>query len=458
MKKLLFIILIPVLILSIALISCSKKLDVLPQNSVTPDQIKASSDVQALLNGAYAQLQSYSAFGEQFMLVSDLLASKNQVDWVGTYYEYKDVHNKTIVSTNSIAASIWENAYSTINIANTVLDKLSVVDSADKASVEGEARFIRGTLYFELLGFYSKPFSDGKAATNLGVPLVLVPTYDYDSTKNKPARAFVMDVYTQVITDLKAAIAILPASNSNYRADVYSAKAILSRVYMNMQDYGNAAIQANDVIVSGNFNLNSSFDKAFNNNSNSAEDIFAIQQTSQSNSGTSNQGIVTFYAPQALGRGDAQVNSGYAGIFGANDTRGTFITAGVSIAGFNGNYTNKWSQFYKAIPVVRLAEMYLTRGEANLRAGGAPTGGVSPLDDINTVRERAGATDLLVVTGADFADERFRELGFEGDRLWTLKRLKQDVDGLDYDNNKLILPVPQSEIDVNKKLTQNEGY
>ena len=102
--------------------------------------------------------------------------------------------------------------------------------------------------------------------------------------------------------------------------------------------------------------------------------------------------------------------------------------------------------------------MYLTRGEANLRKGGAPIGNATPLEDINTVRERANAEDLPIVTGDDFVKERFRELGFEGDRLWTLKRLQMDVDGLPYNDPKLVLPIPQREIDVNSNLTQNEGY
>jgi len=57
-----------------------------------------------------------------------------------------------------------------------------------------------------------------------------------------------------------------------------------------------------------------------------------------------------------------------------------------------------------------------------------------------------------------FVNERMRELGFEGDRAWTLKRLKMDIDGLSYNDEKLILPIPQREIDVNKNLVQNAGY
>jgi starch-binding outer membrane protein, SusD/RagB family len=59
---------------------------------------------------------------------------------------------------------------------------------------------------------------------------------------------------------------------------------------------------------------------------------------------------------------------------------------------------------------------------------------------------------------ADFIEERFRELSAEGDRFWTLKRYQLGVSGYDYDNDRLILPIPQSEIDVNKNLVQNGGY
>ena len=102
--------------------------------------------------------------------------------------------------------------------------------------------------------------------------------------------------------------------------------------------------------------------------------------------------------------------------------------------------------------------MYLTRGEANLRKGGSPIGGVTPTQDINTVRSRSNASELRDATGKDFVDERFRELGFEGDRLWTLKRLQIKVGSYTYDAPELVLPIPQREIDVNSNLTQNEGY
>ncbi len=62
------------------------------------------------------------------------------------------------------------------------------------------------------------------------------------------------------------------------------------------------------------------------------------------------------------------------------------------------------------------------------------------------------------VVQGDFIEERFRELSFEGDRFWTLKRVQMGVSGYGFDDDRLILPIPQSEMDVNKNLVQNGGY
>ena len=445
--------------------ACNKKLDVLPQQNITPDQIQTADDVKALLFGNYSLFQNANGFGERLIFISDLLAARDQVAFVGSFTNYKDVLNKQIVSNSSIALGIWANSYQVINLSNTVLSKIDLIADEEKDQVTGEAEFFRGVALFELVNYFAQPYSAGDPSTAPGVPIVLTaPKYVYDSTSAFVSRASVADVYNQVISDLTDAVAKLPEAADNARATKYAAEAFLSRVYMNMHDYTNAATMANDVIESGQFNLVSTFNQAFNNVGNSPEDIFGIQQTAQSNAGTTNNGIVTFYATYPTGRGDAQTdgylddNSGYFSHFEDQDFRKTYVYVGTSIQSIDGYYTSKWSAFYKTIPVVRLAEMYLTRGEANLRKVGAPVGGVDPVDDINTVRERAGASLLDEVTGSDFVEERLRELSFEGDRLWTLKRLQLDVDGLPYNDPTLVLPIPQREIDVNKNLTQNPGY
>ena len=449
-----FAVLLPVIFIA----ACNKDLDVQPQNNIT--EIKTGADVTALLFGGYKLLQNPSAFGEQYILMADLLAKKDQVIWTGTFTTYRQIADKSEDKTSPVATSIWENSYAIINTVNTVLDKIDLVDESDRAATAAEAKFIRGITYFELVNYFGKPYSAGNVSSSPGVPLVLEPVYVYDSTKDKPSRVSVADVYQQVIADLTDAVNNLPAEANDGRATSYAAEAFLSRVYMQMQDYANAATMADDVIQSGEYRLAVNFGQAFNNANNSTEDVFGIQQSPQSNAGTSNNGLTTFYADYGTfgGRGDVQVDPGYFDYFTGSDVRQAFVYDGYSINGNGGTYTLKWSEFYRVIPVVRLAEMYLTRGEANLRKGGDPIGDATPPEDINTVRERSGAGPLASVSGDDFVDERFRELGFEGDRLWTLKRLQLDVDGFSYDYPKLILPIPQREIDVNSNLVQNDGY
>jgi len=447
--------------------ACNKKLDVVPQQNITPEQIKTADDVKALLFGEYSLLQGPSGYGERLKFIPDLLASANQVQFVGTFTNYKDIFNKEQVASNSIATGIWSNAYKIINLSNTVLDKIDLIDEEERDAITGEAKFMRGLLLFELVNLYAQPYSAGNVtAPNSGVPIILdAPQYIYDSTSAFVSRATIQEVYTQVLADLGDAVNSLPETAENSRVTKYTAEAVLARVYMNMEDYTNAATMANDVIESGYYNLVSTYNQAFNNVGNSSEDIFGIQQTAQSNAGTTNNGLTTFYLAsfdengnQIGGRGDAQIDPGFFNFFEDNDFRLYYNYYGYSIAGVDGYYTTKYQKLYKTIPVIRLAEMYLTRGEANLRKGGAPIGGVAPIDDINLIRLRAGASELGSVTGTNFVNERLRELAFEGDRLWTLKRLKLNVDGFSYNDPLLILPIPQREIDVNKNLVQNEGY
>jgi hypothetical protein len=101
--------------------------------------------------------------------------------------------------------------------------------------------------------------------------------------------------------------------------------------------------------------------------------------------------------------------------------------------------------------------MYLTRAEANYRLGTAV--GANPLDDINTIRTRAGVAPLTSIANVEqIYLERRRELAFEGFALHDAKRFKQTVDGLPWNDNKLVLPIPFREMNANPSLTQNPGY
>ncbi|RFS23278.1 RagB/SusD family nutrient uptake outer membrane protein [Chitinophaga silvatica] len=446
---------------SFGLPACNKKLDVIPGGQIVPNQIKSQGDVEAVIKGIYSNLQDPNAFGERNLLMADLLGDEGEISFEGTFLNYRLVQEKNQDKNSSIVEGMWQRSYYTINNANLVLENLDKVSKDSKEAFEAEARFLRGLVYFNLCNFYAKPYSAGNVTSTLAVPLILKATIGQENLKDSyQGRATLDAVHKQILEDLLFAAEKLPEYIGNGRADKYVASAILSRVYLSEGKYEEAATAANEVIESGEYALTSSYSKAFNNASNSTEDVFAIQQTNQSNSGTTNNGLTTFYGGYDYGsRGDIIIDLDALPVtFEANDERGNFFYENYGINVDDGMYTTKWRDQYKVIPIVRLAELYLTRAEANFRAG--TTIGADPIDDVNEVRHRSGASVLNKITVDDIVEERVRELLFEGDKIWTYKRLKKDFGSLSYLYDKLIFPIPQREIDVNTKLKdqQNPGY
>ncbi len=451
--------------LMLLLSACNKQLNLKPTQSIETSQaLLTAKDVQITLVGAYSNLAAsinsvefpYSGL---IYLMPDLLGTAGQgiIDWTGTYQSLTEMTNQAITVNNAFVANIWLNDYRNLNQINNVianLDKVTV--TADRDRVEGEAKFLRGMIYFDLVRLYGRAWNDGDPTTNLGVPLVLTPTASIDPS-SIVARSTVSQVYAQAISDLTIAETKLPASNGFY-ANKYSAAAILSRVYLQKIDYPNAAKEANTVISSGMFSLTSTyaaeFPYAVNSGpvhyDNTSEDIFAVQITSQQGVNAQNE----FYGgPSFGGRGDAAIDPNFPAEFEAGDVRAAFIyNDGGSL------YSSKFQNTYGNVKITRLAEMYLTRAEANLRNNTAL--GNSPVNDLNIVRVRAGLAPLATITLAQVLTERRHELTFEGGFfLHDAKRTMQAVVGTQpWNSPKLVFPIPQREIIANTKLVQNTGY
>ena len=187
------------------LTSCNSQLDIKPVNSVATGQaLSTASDLSALLVGAYDGLSSINLYGGSLIRDGELLAtvpSTGDLNWTGTYTAPQQIYTKNILVNNGQADVTWTDAYRTINICNTVLANLNLAATADQARIEGEAKFIRGSLYFELVRFFAKDWSDGDPNANPGVPLVTTPTANLDANSNV-ARSTVAAVYAQVLKDL----------------------------------------------------------------------------------------------------------------------------------------------------------------------------------------------------------------------------------------------------------------
>ena len=368
----------------------------------------------------------------------------------GTFNDVADIYSKSIITANADATNLWIACYNTINVANNVLSALAVVNDADRDQVEGEALFLRGVTYFELVLMYAKPFSAGNTTTNLGVPIMLKE--DRNST-DPIARATVQQVYDQVISDLTSAESLLAEGPNAGKATKEAASAFLSRVYLQMGEYDDARDAANRTIATGNYSLRPTVASAFNGGS-SSEDLFDIPVSTVD--GVNNMN--TFYASATNGgRGDVEVLTAHLNLYEVDDARRNLFYIDT---GTGDTRVGKWINRYGSVKVIRLAEMYLTRAECNQRL--STNIGDTPLNDVNTVRNRAGLIDLVVVSLNAILNERRLELAHEGQRLHDIKRLQgtlsQGATTYQYDDNKLIFPIPQREMDVNNLLTQNDGY
>lgn len=423
--------------------ACSDRLDVEPRQQIpTEVAISTGENVQNILTGVYDETAQEESYGGYLQMMADLYGFTNQASWYGTFQEPGEIYSKSIFTDNTFVRDLWLNGYEAINQANLVLDNADLVNEDDRDHVMGEAYFLRALNYFDLNRFFSSPDK------SLGVPLTLSGITDY-SQDLEIARAPADQVYQQVISDLQNAIELLPATNGAL-ADKYSAEALLARVQLHLGNYEEARDAANDVIENSGHSLTGTYADAFNNDEDSSEDVFAFQVNSQDGDNV----LVTHYASFEFGGrgGDIAVNDPYLSMFGENDQRGQLFYIGDYGDVLTGKYTNEFAN----ISLIRLAEMYLIRAEANERLGTEV--GATPLEDINTIRDRAEADALTEVTLDDILKERELELMFEGFLIWDYTRTGRAVGEIPADSPRLSFPIPLRELDANSLLEQNPGY
>jgi tetratricopeptide (TPR) repeat protein len=441
MKKI-FILTIASLIFS----SCDV-LDVKPYNRIpAEDALKDKAGIEKGILGAYGRFQYLSYYGRAFMIFSDLAADnlENPID--GTASDYREIDNNTILPENGGVYGIWASAYEGINAANNVIAK--VPDIADmtpeeKEAALGELYFIRALNHFNVMIYFGS------------VPIKTTPSLNPDDV-NVPRKP-VEDVYAQIVEDLEYAALHLPESSVKVRATKYAAIALLARVHLYMGEYEEAIVRAAQVIEDGGYTLLEDYADVFDADG-SAETIFEIDFIEN----TRNR-IAEYNFPKSLnGRREVAPTSDILDAYEPSDERYTATIA------FDGAlaYPIKYDDLGKGadnVIVIRLAEMYLIRAEANAKL----EQNLSDVqDDINEIRSRASLGDTGAATYtsllAAIEQERWVEFAFEGHRWFDLVRTDRAMDVLDNitNINKTLFPIPASEIltNTNPDMKQNPGY
>lgn len=454
--------------LAFSLSSCEKKLALTPEQDLTEETIFGSpSTAKSAVLGIYSTAQTLEFYGSLPQMIEEYMG--DNVEFVGSFPTLQELRDFTSISTNSNVSTIWQVHYQVITRANKVIANISKVpglSDAEKNQYIGEAKFMRALAYLQLVNQFAQPFQVSNG-TNLGVPLVLD---EFTGTITYPARATVNQVHDQIKKDLTEAAAALPPSytgvDTRGRATKGAANALLSRLYLYREEWGNA-ITAARAAITGPYTL--ATDYSFYDK-NTAEDVFTIQNSATDNGRTGSGGWAAYYSPTAVGgRGDAPFSASLIAAYEAEpgDKRYALKRTGTAADALTRTFTLKFPDAVNNSdnsPVIRITEVYLNLAEALAQQTALSPEAVTIL---NNLRNRAGLLPKLVFTSKqELIDaillERRKELAFEGFRRMDMLRYKQNLRSGNplaaFGGQKTIFPIPQRELDNNKSLTPNPGF
>jgi len=478
---------------------CTDFLQMNPQGDLTQASFPASSsDALQATNAVYAAVRDwyYNSGGYPVLdiMSDDSYKGSNTNDQLSTVGAYD---NFTFNSTGDGLDRWWATLYQGIKWANVVIEKVPTIsmDTTLRNRYVGEARFLRGLFYFDLVRAWG------------GVPKV---------TSSIPplhlARASSEEIYTLIISDLQYADSHLIKkseliSSDRGRATAGAAEALLAKVYLFQKDYVNAEKYTLKVIQSNEYSLESRFIDANGvNGNNGVESIFEVgalgvedfsgggaqYANTQGVRGSPNRGW-GFNRPsidlrKSFEQGDTRLRGTIIdlgdtldGVFikgnpdPANDPVITLNQNGdtINIQCYNrkvwtpGNDTpTQWGHHRR---LIRYADVLLMAAEA-LNENGKPA---DALTYLNQVRKRARGGNISILPDVSTSDknllrdkiflERRHELALEGERFWDLIRTGKAalvLGPLGFVPGKHeLLPIHQSEIDISQgTLKQNPDY
>jgi hypothetical protein len=474
-----------------AVTSCSSKLDLFPQNDMTPNNAYSNMEgYTSVLAKVYGSLAlggnegdgapdisgldggSQISFIRPFFNLQELPTDEAVVAW--NDQTIKDFHNLSWTSADPFIKGMYARPIWNIGLINAFLREttdakisergFSGVDATNIRNMASEARFLRAFNYWAAMDLFGKYSFLTEA----------------DQTGTTPTEKSAVEIFAYIESELLAVEELLPAAKTNVfgRVDRAAAQALLARLYLNAETYtgtakyGEAATYAKKVIDSG-YTLSKDYYQLFqaDNHTHTNEIIWSINCDGLMTQGNGNTSFLV-HAASGEDAADYNVNSGWAGYRATkglsskfyagnatttNDKRALFTTSRYKIdpieneiddiSNFhNGVHVKKWTNNYVSgrvgndpnrnfvdtdFPVFRLSEMHLIYAEAAAR-GASTADRATALGYINTLRGRAygntsGNITDAVLTPQFILDERARELYWEGHRRTDLIRFNQLV-------------------------------
>ena len=451
--------------------ACSDELDLVPITEKAANSFFASEEeLESAIGGVYAQLQNGGLYGLDLIGVGEISGEDSFEEIAandgGRFGQLDDFSTN---AGNDLVGDIWRESYEGIQRVSVVLNRIDDIeydDSGLKTSRIGEMKFVRALLYFNLVRLYGD------------VPLVIEETQN-PSDYFGQGRSTSTEVYSQIEQDLSDAIQNLPIDKVTGRPAKGAAQSLLGNVQMLQGNYSGAVSSFQAVVSSGTYSLMPTTADIFGkNNEGSGEILFEVQFSSGVNGNREGSPAASQFRPSgttANAKGHNLPSSDFVSSFEAEDTRrqdyiGLDMEANpfyfslkyeVSATGVNDGE----SDYY----VIRYADVLLKYAEALNEAGNT----TEALPYLNMVRNRAGLENTIAGTQSELREDIRRERRFEfigeGHRWFDLKRYGTAVQTMNtwfmengksvvINDNHLVLPIPQSQIDTDPAITQNAGY
>jgi hypothetical protein len=435
-------------LLTVASTGCKKFLETPPIESLPKDvAIADETGLKSVMNSAYQIVGGGNMFGGKIQAINELLA--DQLNGSLLNGDFGEIYGRKTSVFGDYKNGMYTDMYQTIFRANTVLENLDKAIVA-KDNLEGQAKFIRALTHFQVVQLFAQPYGFTADNSHLGVPIRTSTTIDAG------LRATVKQVYDQIIADLKTAEVKLPDDNGGY-ATKWAAKALLAKVYFQMNDFANAYLYSNQVITSNKFVLDTYASRFAITGS--KESIFRIIYTPngyEPGNELKGQFRSDFNAPTLRFTADF-----YAGVNTANDTRKTLFET-VKYPGVIA--IKKYNADHIEVPVLYLTEMKLIRAESAAETGTNLTVGAQDINDILN-RAYAGTKSIPLASSASLIKsnarfERSIEFAGEGNRLSEIKRIGTKGENIDkrgaiWNCPGLILQFPQGEMASNTSFQRN---
>ncbi|MEM1134385.1 MAG: RagB/SusD family nutrient uptake outer membrane protein [Bacteroidota bacterium] len=430
---------------------------------------KTEVEIEEAVSGVYATLQFTSLYRLYLPIIGEI-PSDNTFDEVPANDggKYGQLDEFTTITDNPVISGIWRDSYKGIQRASTVLSRINEVSFEDentKAARIGEMQFIRGLLYFNLVRLYGD------------VPLVTEETLNPNDLFGQ-ARTPADQIYNQIITDLSGAIQNLPTTQvENGRVIQTAAQALLGKVHLTRNNYIEAINLLSAVKTSGIHALVAAPEDIFAiDNENNEEIIFDVQFVSGLNGNQEGSNLFQQTAPSGTingAKGHSLPTVSLYNLFDQSDLR---FNAFLGLTDESIPFSKKLqvpndepSDGGSNVVVLRYADVLLMLAEAQNEANET----ADAIANLNLVRNRAGLDDFVSNNQAEIRDaialERRFELVSEGHRWFDLLRTGRAItvmntwftnEGINIriDENDLLFPIPQSQVDTDPAIKQNPGY